>query len=1040
MPLAFQPVDVPLTVVDQISPTTSGPIGRLKRLVNAQVTRFQSARLGDTPSCVRVEKREAFVTLPDAVRDSATGALITSALLDNQTLLTEFEGRALLLSNDQAHVLSTKADAWMRHDYQLPAYALSEKFIHTSNSLATTPDVAHANGVYCYTWVVASGFNAGGGTPKELPGCYFRVEDASGVVLRADTRINATDTRVKCVTDGTYFWVFSEKGDGTGNIGVNVLDANGVVVAGAAWAATYTSGDYWDVTPSPFGPLFAQGTGTGVEFSKFAFNGVSITRTAHVDTGIAGTGKLGFLTNDTPDAYAYLATVDPSPSFPNYIRAYRIPSTLTNDHAYTVATSVPDEVANITGYVLSGSDIVVAWSYVDATGAQYLANRVQSNRVTFGGAVSNLQSVYSMNLASRAFKLGARYYAVGYYPSNLANVSATVRLPNQPTFFLIPLDSTSQRVAGRFEYAAAYADWQTPSSKYNFALSTLSNDRVALSYRAESFTSSTWQVNGDISYRVQTQATTVGVKAYVFGDPGEAVTYANEIVLPGAGAASWSGGEFSESGFNLALEQPAVSMLSSGGGHGALTPGTYQWVAVLEWTDTNGRRVRSRPSPPVTGTVGASQYASITGWMSHVTNKRDALISIYRTDMVPDSGGGYVPTTLHYKVTVDATVTGGDAPLYNDNTQQVWGFSDSNTGITANEILYTDKGQLENFPAPPFARGCVWRERVCVVAPDNSIWLSSAPTEGDALWWHPAIRLTLPTADPIKSIRASTEGYLLALCESSMWYFPETTLPDSSGQNGSLPSAVELHFNMGCTGQALATKLGVVFSSSAGGVWLIPRDLSAPVWLSEAMADTLSDVVTSLAIDARQRIYAATFGNTLGVYDTIAGCWYEWEAPANVQRMASLGGALAFSDGGTCWQQAADTYVDALTVAGVTTQLPYYLSLALNFLHLGGVKNYKRIWEAIFTGQVSSICDVLVEVAYDDDFTVVESKTFTTSGAQLLARLAPKKQLCSSITFTLTEALNNGQVSGKGFALEMISLGLGLEPKGLARLPLNRRF
>ncbi len=75
-------IDVPLQVVDQISPTTSGPVGRVKHLVDAQVTKYQGAAPAP-PTAVRIEKREAFATLSETVRNSATGAVIGGATLDN---------------------------------------------------------------------------------------------------------------------------------------------------------------------------------------------------------------------------------------------------------------------------------------------------------------------------------------------------------------------------------------------------------------------------------------------------------------------------------------------------------------------------------------------------------------------------------------------------------------------------------------------------------------------------------------------------------------------------------------------------------------------------------------------------------------------------------------------------------------------------------------------------------------------------------------------------------------------------------------------
>lgn len=1045
MALSEQVINVPLTVLDEHTPKTSGLQGALTKLVNAQVTKYQGAP-GAPPNAVRVDKRDAFVTLSDVVRDSATGAVIGGATLANQTLLTPFDKQLLLVANDKTHVYSKTLAAWMRHDYQLTAFALEQDFVHTSNSVAGTPDFASMQGVSCSTWYTVAWFDAGGGSPQELPGAYFRVVDSDGVVLRADTLISS-DTRIKVVSDGAYFWIFTEKGDATGSFTVTLVDRNGVTLTSTTVACAYAVGDFWDITAASFGPLLAQPTGAGVQFTKFSTDGITITKTTVADNTIAGFHKLGFLTNGV-DANAYLGTVEHVGANNNTIRAYRVPAALAQNHLYAVAAALVDEVANITGYVVNGAgDIVVAYGLINPTGTNYLNNTVFSFLVTFAGVSTALQIDHSMSLASRAFKLGQSYYAVGYYPSNVAQVSLTEVLPNQPTYFLIPLSSSTQRTAGRWEYASAYADWQAPASKSNFALASVVQAfvgdgnvmKTALSYRAESVTTtSTVQGRRGAShfnpYNVTGVVTTVGVKSYAFGAPGTAVEFNGEILLPGPGASVWSGQEFSEHGIALAFEQPTLTLQASGGGFAALTPGAYQIVVVGEWTDTNGRRVRSRPSPPANVTVGASQFIQVSGFMNHATNKKDLLVSIYSTAMVPDSGGGNVQTTLHYKVTFDVLV-GTSSPLYNDSLATTWSYNHTFSAITANEILYTDKGQLENYPAPPFSRGCIWKDRACLVGPDNAIWFPAEPTEGDATWYHPAFRMTLPTNDKIKSISATTEGYLLVQCEESQWYFPSVTFPDSSGANGSIPSAVELKFNMGGTGPALATNLGCVYGSSKGGAWLVTRDLQN-VWLGQAMADTLAGPIASLAIDSRQRIYAVS-GSTLAVYDTVSSCWYEWSVPGfSAPLLAVYQGQLVFGDGSALvWMQDPGSFVDSQFLAGVSTQLPYFQQAKLNSLHFGGVRNFASLLEMQLIGDTHTASTVTLELAFDDNPGTVESETWATDpAAPFEYSYGPANQLCSAVEITITESLGAGQVAGQGYSLELIALTVGLY-SGQKRLP-----
>lgn len=1037
-------VDVPLTVVDQVSPTSSGPVGRLKRLVNAQVTKFQDRGEG-APSAVRVDKREAFVSLTTEVRSTVNGTVQVGADLSDQTLMTEFADKLLLVAGDRPHVYSSSTVAWEAHDYQYLADVLVQDYVHTGNVITSTPDMAHAEGVHCYTWTTASDFNAGGGAPTEKPGCHFTVIDEDGVTLRANTRLDTSSTRVKVVASGGYFWIVSEKGDGTSTFKVRVVDRNGVDAASTTFAVTYTNPGYWDVTATDFGVLVAQvdTSGVGVQLSKMTYASGTITRTASTDTSINGWQGLAFLTNDVDPGRGYLGTVEHVGTDDNTIRVYRVLPALTQDHVYTVATGQADQVANISGYVEATTlDVVVAFSILDdSLPVQTLNNIVRQYRAPLSGSSTHLSDLRSMNVASRAFARRGRYYYVGYYPSKITQITGTEELTNQPTLFLCPLDAT-QNVAGRFEALTAYAEWQAPGSKYNFHLASAVETfhdglRFPVSYRAQSFTSSRQQVSGDVGTRVTTQASTVGVKAYSLTTQlGRSVQHGTDMLLPGPMAVSWSGGEFSESNVNLAPELPTavVTPIVSGTG---LVQGLYQFVVVYEWTDENGERVRSAPSPALNVDVATdNKYIALTGRMLHASNKRDVLISIYRTDMLPESGGTFTPSTIHYKITVDAP-TIADDPLYNDNNQSIWQFDDQHNEITANEILYTDKGQLPNYPAPPFSTGCKWRDRMFVVGYDNAIWFSSAPTEGDALWFHPALRLVLPTQDRIRAIAATTEDYLLVLCESSIWYFPATLLPDSSGANGTLPSGIELKFNMGCVGDAVVTRAGCAYASSAGGVWIVTRDLRN-VWLSEPLADALDGPVSSLAIDGRQRLYA-TLGGTIGVYDGVSSCWYEWGFPTTPQLLTSYQGAITYADGARIWKQATGNYVDIQISDDAPTLIPYYVDVELAFLHLGGIRNYKRIWSFQLGGQAYTDCTITTSIAYDDNLTVVEtkSKQVETTTA-LVVECLPRKQLCSSIGLRFTESTTGDQEPGRGFSMEVVSLYVGLE-KGLNRVAISTR-
>jgi hypothetical protein len=446
--------------------------------------------------------------------------------------------------------------------------------------------------------------------------------------------------------------------------------------------------------------------------------------------------------------------------------------------------------------------------------------------------------------------------------------------------------------------------------------------------------------------------------------------------------------------------------------------------------------VRSIPSPPALITVGASEYVSVVGWMMHATNKRDLLIALYRTDMVSDTGGGYITTTLHYKITVDAP-TATDSPLYNSPSGVSFTFDDELVGITANEILYTDKGALANFPAPAFSCGTIWQDRAAVLGPDNAIWLSAEKTEGDAPWFHPGLRIVPPSDEKLTAIR-TMDGYLIAFCAASIWYAPPTTLPDASGANGSIPALIRLPFTQGCAGPSWVAREGTYYAPPEGQLRLVTRSLTDE-WVSQTVVTALDGPIEAMAMDSAQRLVCLVAGAFV-VLDTRAKVFVPWSAPgAGALLLTTYRGRPCFADGTRVWLQAPDTYVDRFTALNIPA--PYNMQAVINFLNFGGVRNYKRMWEYQLIGDVFSECTVTVAMAYDDDDTVIETKSFNTGAPGALARgCKPMRQLCSSMELTITESVTGTQVSGQGFSLEMASFALGIQPKGLNRIPITERF
>jgi hypothetical protein len=304
MPLQGETVDVALGALNQQAPTTAGPIGRLKSLINGIVKKIQ--RSPQAPETLRVEKRDGFTSLPTAVRDPATGAT-SSKTLTSPTLLTTYGAQLVAIFLAAPFVLSESAACWESPTYNAPTQVLRATPVFTGavngsiTPVQSVPDQARIGTRTMYTW--ASG---GSGTFLTM----VMVIDDDGTVIRQPFTVDAV-RKVRVCADGTQFWVIWENG---ANIIVNAYDINGVFLNTAGSASSGTG--YFDVTTNTnaANSIVAMQripAGTAAHFITFTWNGATITVSASGATGVgAGTGRVAFLKNDRSDHRYYIATVD----------------------------------------------------------------------------------------------------------------------------------------------------------------------------------------------------------------------------------------------------------------------------------------------------------------------------------------------------------------------------------------------------------------------------------------------------------------------------------------------------------------------------------------------------------------------------------------------------------------------------------------------------------------------------------------------------------------------------------------------------------
>jgi hypothetical protein len=641
----------------------------------------------------------------------------------------------------------------------------------------------------------------------------------------------------------------------------------------------------------------------------------------------------------------------------------------------------------------------------------------------------------SCGLASRAFFLENRWVEVVYYPSTSAPGGASNQFA-QTTFFLH--DILTNKICGCFEWATAAQDWvfagwtgtiadsigqpfpdwfSLPSGFIALGL------HVPLATRGTSFNESIPSPFGIGTLNVFTS--TVGITDEFFGQPGSAVAYAGELLLPGPSAESFGGADLGEINFQLNAEQPSSVL---GGGGGLTTNQTYQVVLVEEWTNTQGQRVKGSPSIALSVPMGSNTSIALTWPTDRVTQHAGSIWSVYSTYLVAG-----VMSTVHAKVTNDLS------PVYNRQDVDTLTFTITQTDaqISVGEPLYTD-GINPPFgwrrsPAP-FNCGTTINDNVVLGCYDNALWISFSKVEGEAISFNSTRRIPMPTSDPIIALQAF-DNHVLIQCQNSSWYIDGSGWPTADG-NGSWPTPIFLPFTVGCAGASVMGPDGVYFASTDNRLWFVRRDLTDDFIGAPVEDDTLTSAILGCAVDQDQRVWVLLSGNLCVIYDTITGCWYRRPLPTtSAQKIGTYQGKVTIADAAT-----AQTWtVQPTSTSDDTT--PLITSVQFVPMAFAGVPGLQMVWELQFLGEALGRHTLTITVIYDDGTTQEESRTFDSANLGIASGAAYRWTIplynpeCQAVAVRLVDSFPNG--ASAGFTLENIGAEVGIIP-GTGKLPFSQ--
>ncbi len=969
MALPEQQINVNLRPLNQQAPTTAGPVGRVDSINNGVVHKFTKGGQGPM---LRIDKRPGFSTLSSELIGNV------GSLPGTPRWLSDFRGQLIGIFDAQPYVYSEPDDKWV--DRQLGAYpvvayqTLSKRAVFNLNSIASSPDSASAG------QFIASVMRSG---VAGVLTAYLVIQDVNGVNTVAPTATIITNSaRIKVVSDGAQFWVFSQAAALT-STAIQVIDATGVTLAtstiawGAArdnWDVRYAAGLAQVVLATPLGAT------TDLRFMTYA--ALAITTAVHTTPAADCTKGCGFLDNSA-GTNIYLGGADNGYA----VRGFEFSNAGALTHTFDVDLANTTTVQNITGYAEFGAAtpgyVVVAYALEPAPAAYSARNNMTKVVTVPRGGGSSTSTVRSVSLASRAWPdAQGNYFAVTYYQStalwdSVSNVDIST-IDMQPSYFVLFLGTTVARTVGQFEYgSAAFVSGAQQSVYYNpFHLSSVTADadgkfHTSLGYfGVQSVSSVTVPLIGPTTALTNL----VGVNDYII-DPaaGRPVATTDELLIPGLQAQRFDGTVFVEDGMALA---PEVSNFTVSAG-GSLTSGElYNWVGVYEWLDNAGNVIDSIPSTPYAATPSGGNLTAVISFTTlRTTAKENVRVSVYRT-FSPTLNT--TPGLELRKVGEVMNNTGADSVTFTDDVADAVVAVGSE--LYTQPLILTAPQPLDHYPAPSFSRGIAADGRTFVIGWDGAIWFSEQRVDGLGSPFNPEFRVIMPTTSKVLSL-VPMDARIVILCEDgTAWTIPIGGLPNATLTTGSIPQPEQLPSTVGTTGAGLMLPIGAIFGANEGA-WLMDRGLSME-FIGAGIMDELggSTQIIDICVDQQQRVYFTLgidqAGGTLTrilAYDLVVGCWYTWDAPVAPVVACSWKGRYVFADIVTpsrVWLLDRD---DATDFTDEGTEI--ITTVALSSMSFGGPNGFMSLWGGQFFGQYKG--SHLVDVTFTFDNDAAPEQTFT---------------------------------------------------------------
>ena len=408
--------------------------------------------------------------------------------------------------------------------------------------------------------------------------------------------------------------------------------------------------------------------------------------------------------------------------------------------------------------------------------------------------------------------------------------------------------------------------------------------------------------------------------------------------------------------------------------HGTIT-NTWLWKAVYTWTDAQGNIQRSGLSEQVevsiasTATGTGLDYVDVKIPAIDLTQKNNVYLELYRT-----AAGG----TIFYRANANNYATTAKSqtfiPIQNTADVDMITFRDNSpdSAITANEVLYTTGGILENTSPPANSIVGSFKNRLFLAGLENKLEIRYSKLLGEKVsveFNENLFILVSQLGGDIVALKGMDDK--LVIFKENAVFFMSGDGPNNAGQQDTFSRPQLISSDVGCSNKnsIVLAPQGLFFKSNKG-IFLLSRSLGLS-YIGAPMDDFNHLTITKADMLAKKNeIRFLTSDGECLVYNYYRGYWGTFTNHRG-EGSVVIGDNYYYvhknPQGNQLFKQNYNSYDDA----GV----PIEMAAETGWMNPVAAQSAIRIYRMLLLGDYFTPHQIKVSVAYDYDDTFVDFST-----------------------------------------------------------------